>query len=372
MNACPAEIGMAVADVDTPAMIVDIDAFQRNLRRLMDLTEGSGVLVRPHAKTHKSSTIGKMQMEAGAVGVCCQKVGEAEALVAGGVSDVYVSNQVVGRRKLDRLARLAGRCRLAVAVDNPDNVAALAEAMATHGATIDVLVEIDVGAGRCGTRSIPQSVALAEAIARHPGLRLRGIHAYHGRAQHIIDYAEREREIQAAADLSRATAEAIAAKGITVDIISGAGTGTFLFEAGSGVYNEIQAGSYLFMDRSYREIEDEAGRPVPTFEQSLFILTTVMSVPEPGVAVVDAGLKAFSVDSGMPVVADDETIRVARASDEHGGLVLPEGRTLALGEKIRLIPGHCDPTINLHEWYVCVRDGVVVDLWPVDARGAFF
>jgi D-serine deaminase-like pyridoxal phosphate-dependent protein len=372
MGRQPADIGMHISEVDTPALILDLDRFEANLAHLQDLTRASGVRLRPHAKTHKSSRIARLQMEAGAVGVCCQKVSEAEAMVDGGVTDVFVSNEVVGPRKLRRLAALAGRCRLAVAVDALDNVVELAAAVAEAGTQLDVLVERDVGSARCGVRDSAAALALAQAIAAHDQLHFRGLHAYYGGAQHIHDYRERRAAIMGAAEQVRETVEVLEHAGLPVEIVTGAGTGSFPFEIETGLYNEIQAGSYLFMDRSYAAIEDREGRKTSEFAQSLFILATVMSRPEPDLAVVDAGLKAFSTDSGLPLVSDDEAMVLKRISDEHATISLPSGSSLALGQKIRLTPGHCDPTINMHEWYVCIRNDVVVDLWAIDARGAFF
>jgi 3-hydroxy-D-aspartate aldolase len=367
----PAEIGMALADVDTPALLIELDAFERNLRRLADSLVGKPVRLRPHAKTHKCAVIALRQMELGAVGVCCQKVSEAEAMVMGGVRDVLVSNEVVGERKLDRLAALAKQAKISVCVDHPDNVSALNAAAARFGVKIDVLIEINVGANRCGVEAGEPALALAQQIAASSNLRFLGLQAYHGAAQHVRQHSARMEAIADAAAKAKRTKDLLQANGIRCERITGAGTGTYLFEATSQVYNELQVGSYVFMDADYGRNHAEDGAPVADFEHSLFVWATVMSRPTPERAVVDAGLKALSVDSGMPTVSGVRGVEYVRASDEHGNLnVSASDVDLKLGDKIKLIPGHCDPTVNLYDWYVCVRNGRVEALWPIAARGA--
>ena len=367
----PAEIGMAMEDVDTPALLLDLDAFDRNLKKMADAVAGTGVKLRPHAKTHKCAVIAMRQMALGAVGMCCQKVGEAEAMVNGGVPDVYVSNEVVGERKWARLAALATRAKVATCVDDPMQVAGLSRAAAEFGVTLDVLVELDVGGQRCGVEPGEPVVRLARAVADAKGLRFTGIQAYHGSAQHMRGPAERAEAIQSALARVNESREALQAAGLPCEMITGAGTGTFRHELGSGVYNELQVGSYAFMDADYAANEVDTGRSTHEFEHSLFVYAQIMSHPAPDRAVVDAGLKAVSVDSGMPVVHGLRGVTFSRASDEHGKLLLaPDADAVKIGDKVRLIPGHCDPTINLYDWYVGVRNGRVEALWPITARGA--
>lgn len=368
----PARPGQTLAEVDTPALLLDLDAFERNLDRMDATLAGTRVRVRPHAKSHKCPEIALRQMAHGAVGVCCQKVSEAEAMVEGGVMNVMVSNEVVGASKLARLAALARRARVSVCVDDAQNVADLDAAARAAGVKLDVLVEVNVGADRCGVEPGAPVVALARAIAASKNLRFAGLHAYQGAAQHVRRPADRQAAIDKAVAAVRTTLDHLAAAGLKADVVTGAGTGTYLLEAGSGVYNEIQPGSYVFMDADYNRNLDEAGQPVKIFEQSLFVWTTVMSHPVPERAVVDAGLKALSVDSGMPLVADLPGVEFQKASDEHGVLALPAGTTLKVGDKLRLIPGHCDPTVNLYDWIVGVRNGKVECVWPITARGAFY
>jgi D-serine deaminase-like pyridoxal phosphate-dependent protein len=354
--------------VDTPALVLDLDAFERNLRTLADLARDR-VRVRAHAKTGKCPEIARRQMALGAVGVCCQKVSEAEAMVEGGIADVLVSNEVIGAPKIERLASLAGRAKLGVCVDDARNVKDLDAAAGRAGTRLDVYVELEVGMGRCGVAPGEPALALARAVASSPNLRFAGLQAYHGRAQHLRSTAERRAQIGSSAQAVRATRELLARNGIACPIVTGAGSGTFMFEIESGAWDEIQPGSYAFMDADYARNEWTA--PLPRFEHALFVLTTVMSRPRPDRAVVDAGLKASSVDSGMPTVWQRAGLNYIQASDEHGFVEVAAGAAApALGEKLLLVPGHCDPTINLYDWYVCVRGGVVEAHWPITARGA--
>ena len=371
-------------DVDTPALVLDLDAMERNLARLAAFARRAGVRLRPHAKMHKSSALARLQVAAGAVGVCVQKTSEAEALARGGVDDLYVSNEVLAPAKLARLAGLARALaarggRLAVAVDSAEGVRRLAGAVRAAGAQVDVLVEIDVGQGRCGVppadRDPGAAVALARLVASAPGLRLAGLQAYQGKAQHLRTPDERRAAVATAAASAQATRQALLAAGLACPFVSGAGTGTYALEVAAGACGELQAGSYLFMDRDYAENLPDPGHP--PFEHALFLLTEVMSAGQ-GRAVVDAGHKSHAVDSGLPRVHDPSgryRLAFENGGDEHGVLRPLEASPLpALGERLWLVPGHCDPTVNLHDRYVGVRGGLaggrVESLIPIDARGA--
>jgi len=363
----PAAVGMRLEEVDTPALVLELDPFERNLRRLMESVAGRGVRVRAHAKTHKCPAIARLQVAAGAVGVCCQKVSEAEAMVEGGIGDVLISNEIVGAAKLARLAALSMRARIGVCVDDRDNL----RAIGASGATLDVYVEVDVGARRCGVAPGAPALALAREVTTFPNLRFAGLQAYHGAAQHLRSMADRRAAIGRAAEAARSTRAMIEAVGLACPIVSGAGSGSFVFEIESKAFNEIQPGSYVFMDADYAR--NEWAAPLPRFEHALFVLATVMSRPAPERAVVDAGLKASSVDSGLPLVWRRPGLSYVRASDEHGVIEVGSGATApALGEKLLLVPGHCDPTVNLYDWYVCMRAGRVEALWPITARGAIY
>jgi 3-hydroxy-D-aspartate aldolase len=369
----PAEIGMSLDEVDTPALVVDLDAFERNLRRLADRVQGTGVKLRPHAKTHKCPVIALKQIELGAVGVCCQKVSEAEAMVYGGVPDVLVTNEVVGRQKLRRLMALAGTARIGVCVDDPAQIADLETAAAEAGIDLPVHVEINMGGNRCGVEPGRPAVELAQRIGETRRLRFAGLQAYHGSAQHLRGWDERQQAIAGAVDKARLTRDLLADVGIPCDNITGAGTGTFEFEAGSGVYTELQCGSYIFMDADYGRNLDKDGAPIHSFEPSLFVWATVMSRPTDDRAIVDAGLKALAFDSGPPTVWDEPAATYERASDEHGRLAITSATNrLKLGDKVKLVPGHCDPTVNLYDWYVGIRADRVGAIWPITARGAVY
>jgi 3-hydroxy-D-aspartate aldolase len=281
-----------------------------------------------------------------------------------------VSNEVVGAAKLARLCALARIAKVAVCVDDAAQVAMLETAAEDAGIRLPVLVEIDVGAARCGVAPGPDAVALAQRIAASKHLMFGGLQAYHGSAQHKRTVAERRTLIAGAVDASRRTVEQLRQQGLACPIVGGAGTGTFEIESQSGIYTEMQAGSYVFMDADYARNMDAEGAPIHTFRHALFVLATVMSAPKQGLAVLDAGHKAVAVDSGLPMVWQRPDIRYVSASDEHGKLDVASETTMPkLGEKLRLVPGHCDPTVDRYDWYVGVRGGRVECLWPVAARG---
>lgn len=365
----PATVGMALAEVDTPALVLNLDAFERNLKCMMTAVDGRGIRVRPHSKTHKCPEVALRQVALGAVGQCCQKVSEAEAMVEGGITDVLVTNEIVGAVKHARLARLAKRATIGVCVDDAGNVAALQAAAARENVVLDVYVEIQVGMKRAGVQPGEPALELARRVDAAPNLRFAGLQAYNGRAQHVRAMADRRALIEYAAGAANRTRRMIEAAGIACPRVTGAGSGTFMFEVESGVYDEIQPGSYAFMDHDYAK--NEWAAPLPRFEHALFVQATVMSRSNPDAAIVDAGLKASSVDSGMPMVWERPGLAYVLASDEHGFIEIADGAAApALGEKLLLVPGHCDPTINLYDWYICVRGGKVEALWPITARGA--
>ncbi|MEQ6434681.1 DSD1 family PLP-dependent enzyme [Comamonas sp. w2-DMI] len=381
-------VGQAARRIDTPALVIDLDAMDRNIERMARFARQHGVLWRPHAKLHKSAHIALLLEQAGACGHCVQKVSEAEALAEGGVNNIFISNEVVSPAKLERVARLAKTLyarsgRLAIAVDNAEGVARLARAMqeakAANGA-IDVLVEINVGQNRCGVAPGAAAVELARAILAQPTLRFAGLQAYHGGAQHLRSARERREAIAQVLGHVNRTRHAFDAAGIELPLITGAGTGTMVNEAASGVYGEIQPGSFLFMDADYAANEHDPAQPV--FEHALYVKTQVMSVGE-GRAVCDAGHKSHAVDSGLPrlhALPPGQALRFANGGDEHGVLYPAEeagntsGWLPALGETLWLIPGHCDPTVNLHDHLIGVRGGrlkgVVERIFTVDGRGA--
>ena len=380
-------IGKPCADIDTPALVIDLDAMKRNLVRMSEFAKKHGIRWRPHAKMHKSVMLAKIQIKAGAVGVCVQKTAEAEIMVAGGVHDVFISNQVIAPAKLARVAALSQQLtalggQLAIAVDSHAGVQRLAEAMSDArtrsgvASVIDVFVEIDVGQGRCGVEPGPAALSLALEIRKHPALRFAGLQAYHGKAQHLRSAQARRNAIAEAISAVVMTRTLLESRGLKVGLVTGAGTGSMLLEAASGVYGELQAGSFLFMDADYAQNEIEAGQP--QFEHALFVKTQVMGT-HPSHAVCDAGHKCHAIDSGMPRVhafEGESQLDYFNGGDEHGILRAPGGpqHLPPLGRTLWLIPGHCDPTVNLHDFMIGVagglRKGVVERIIRVDTRGA--
>ncbi|SEO17945.1 D-3-hydroxyaspartate aldolase [Salinihabitans flavidus] len=368
----PAKPGMDEADIQTPCLILDLDALERNIRKMGDYAKAHGMRHRVHGKMHKSVDVAKLQEKLGnSVGVCCQKVSEAEVFARGGIKDILVSNQVRDAAKIDLLARMPKYgCRVIVCVDDIDNVADLSTAAAAHGTQIECFVEIDCGAGRCGVTTTEDVVAIARAIDAADGLKFSGIQAYQGAMQHIDAYEDRKAKLDIAIAMVRDAVEALTAEGLKPELVSGGGTGSYYFESNSGVFNELQAGSYAFMDADYGRILDENGQRIDQgeWENALFLLTSVMSHAKPDKAICDAGLKAQSVDSGLPVIFGRDDVEYIKCSDEHGVIADPDG-VLKINEKLKLVPGHCDPTCNAHDWYVGVRGGKVECVWPVTARG---
>jgi len=368
----PALPGMAEADIQTPCLILDLDALERNIVKMGDYARAHGMRHRVHGKMHKSVDVAKLQERlGGSVGVCCQKVSEAEVFARGGIKDVLVSNQVRDPAKIDRLARLPKLgARTIVCVDDVANVADLSAAAVKHGTEIEVFVEIDCGAGRCGVKTPEEVVAIAKAVAAAKGLKFTGIQAYQGAMQHMDKYEDRKAKLDAAIAQVKACVDGLEAAGLKPELVSGGGTGSYYFESNSGVYNELQCGSYAFMDADYGRILDQDGNRIDRgeWENALFILTSVMSHVKADKAICDAGLKAQSVDSGLPVIFGRDDVKYVKCSDEHGVIDDPAG-VLKVGDKLKLVPGHCDPTCNVHDWYVGVRNGKVESVWPVSARG---
>lgn len=370
-------VGRGVAAIDTPALVIDLDAMQRNLATMAAFARRHGVKLRPHAKMHKSAALARLQIEAGAVGLCVQKTSEAEALAAGGVDDLYISNEVIAPHKLQRVAalarQLAGRGgRLAIAVDSRMGIDRLAEALGTGENLIDVFIELDVGQQRCGVAEPAGVLPLVREIHRHPALRCAGLQAYNGRAQHLRSVAERRAALDEVIARVQEARRIVEAAGLGLPLVTGAGSGTFGLEATSGIFGELQAGSYLFMDADYARNDTDPAQP--QFEHALFLKTQVMSAST-GHVVVDGGHKSHAIDSGLPRV-HGAALECSGCSDEHTTVraAAPGAQLPALGEVLWLIPGHCDPTVNLHDHLIGVRGGLVQgtveQIFAVSARGA--
>lgn len=368
----PASVGMDQKDIQTPCLVLDLDALERNIKKMGDWAKAHNMRHRVHGKMHKSVDVALLQEKlGGACGVCCQKVSEAEVFARGGIKDVLVSNQVRQPEKIDRLARIPKLgARAICCVDDVMNVADLSQAAERHGTEIECLVEIDCGAGRCGVTTTSAVVEIAKAIDAAKGLKFAGLQAYQGAMQHLDDYEERRAKIDIAVAMVKDAVDTLKTEGLDCDIVGGGGTGSYYFEGTSGVYNELQCGSYAFMDADYGRILDKEGKRIDQgeWENALFLLTSVMSHAKAEKAIVDAGLKAQSVDSGLPKIYGRDDVEYVKCSDEHGVVADPD-QVLSINEKLWLVPGHCDPTCNVHDWYVGVRAGKVETLWPVSARG---
>ncbi|MEO1197422.1 MAG: 3-hydroxy-D-aspartate aldolase BhcC [Pseudomonadota bacterium] len=368
----PAKVGMDEADIQTPCLVLDLDALERNIKKMGDYAASHGMRHRIHGKMHKSVDVAKLQQRlGGAVGVCCQKVSEAEVFARGGIKDVLVSNQVRDPAKIDRLARLPKLgARTIVCVDDIANVADLSAGAKTHGTEIECFVEIDCGAGRCGVTTTEAVVEIAQAIDAADNLKFTGVQAYQGAMQHMDSYEDRQAKTQIAIDQVKDAVAGLEAVGLKPELVSGGGTGSYYFESNSGVFNELQCGSYAFMDADYGRILDKDGKRIDAgeWENALFILTSVMSHAKADKAICDAGLKAQSVDSGLPFIFGRTDVEYVKCSDEHGVIADPDA-VLKVNDKLKLVPGHCDPTCNVHDWYVGVRNGKVETVWPVSARG---
>ena len=380
-------VGRSVNAIDTPALVVDLDMMERNLRTMKAFAAQHHVMLRPHAKMHKSAELAKLQMAAGAVGVCVQKTSEAEALVAGGVYNIFISNEVIAPAKLERIAALTRLLipvggKLAICVDSLEGIKRMAASMnegrlaSGIASSIDVFIEVNVGQNRCGVEPGSPAGLLALEIRKHPALNFAGLQAYHGKAQHMRSASDRQSAIDSAIKTINHTRQLIEAAGIKVGLVTGGGTGTALLEATSKLYGELQAGSYLFMDADYAANEQAVGQP--SFKHALFVKTQVISVHAHH-AVCDAGHKSHAIDSGLPTVhafSSRSALDYLNGGDEHGILkpAASSTRLPSLGSMLWLIPSHCDPTVNLYNAMIGVRGGllrgVVERIINVDGRGA--
>ena len=358
--------------LNTPVLVLDIDKLDRNIATMQSLATARGVALRPHAKTHKSIDIGKRQIAAGAIGLCCAKIGEAEVLADGGITGLLITSPVSAPAAIDRLAALAKRgIGLMAAIDNPDMVARWQNALASAGAMLDVVIDVDPGIRRTGVASPEAAVAVAEAIARSSNLVYRGAQYYCGAQQHIEDYAARRAAIVDRTDYLQTVIAALTEAGYQPEIVTGSGTGTHHIDLELGLFTELQAGSYVFMDKQYLDC-DLADGPAPPFETSLSVDARVVSANHDALVTIDAGFKSLSTDGGAAQVqrgAPPETMFVFMG-DEHAALVSPDiGTRLRPGDPVSLTVPHCDPTVNLYDHYHVVRGDTLMEIWPVSARG---
>lgn len=358
--------------LNTPALVLDLDALERNIRALADFGRSAGVELRPHVKSHKSVEIARRQIAAGAVGVCCATISEAEVLARAGIQGILITSPLTTTEKITRFCRLS-RCveQLAVVTDHPANLAQLADAARATGRPVRVLVDIDPGMHRTGVATASECVALATECARREELIFEGVQCYAGTGQHIESLAARRKYSFAVLDALQGVCEGLRKAGCAPAIVSGSGTGTFDIDAQARVLTELQPGSYVFMDNEYCRLEYAEARP--SLERSLFVQAAVVSANHAGFVTVDAGLKQFAVDGGLPLVTRGASLGAVFAymGDEHGRVAVGDGQTLPpLGGRIEFAVPHCDPTVNLYHHYHCFRGEALVDIWPVDARGS--
>lgn len=358
------ETGDSAWDIDTPALLVNLDALERNIEKMANFFSNVSANLRPHIKTHKTPAIAQKQIEAGAIGITCAKLGEAEVMADAGIGPILIANQIVGAQKIERLVELRTRVDVMCGVDDKHNVMELSEAAGSRGITLGVLVEVDVGMGRCGVQSGEPARNLARVVVDAPNLELLGLMGYEG---HIVinrDVELRNEEalksVAQLADSKKACEDA----GIKIGIVSGGGTGTYAFSGSDPTMTEIQAGSYVFMDADYRHV-------TPEFENSLTMLSTVVSRSVEGRVIFDSGRKCMTCDHDLPTVLNHPEVEIASLSEEHARGMLNGPTDLRPGDKAHIIPDHCCTTVNLHDRLYGVRDEKVETIWPIQARGRF-
>lgn len=359
------------AGLATPALVLDLDAFERNVATMAEHCRRNGLSLRPHAKTHKSVAIAKAQIAAGAIGQCCAKLGEAEAMGAGGVESIVITSPVVTAQGIARAMALNAKISdLMLTVDNPANATALAEAAKAAGKPLKVLVDLDPGLHRTGIAPGEPVLALAKQVHASGSLTLRGLQCYAGHVMHIEDFVARREKSLVAMKLLGETRDALKAAGLPCDIVSGGGTGSFDIDPEARVLTELQGGSYIFMDKQYNDVHGGNGASMP-FETSLFVQMSVVSNNTRNLATTDAGFKAFSTDAAPPVLHSGapEGSAYFFFGDEQGGIALPQGASLPLGASLTAVTPHCDPTVNLYDCYHVVRGDTLVAIWPIEARG---
>jgi D-serine deaminase-like pyridoxal phosphate-dependent protein len=356
-------IGTPKEQLDTPALLIDLDVMDSNIKKMADYIRGVDAELRPHAKTHKTPILAHKQMEAGAIGITCAKLGEAEVMVEGGIKDVLIANEIVPQQKIARLVNLARHADMMVAVDDPNNVENLSQAAQDKGVNLRILVDVDIGMKRCGVPPGKPALQLAQKVAGSRNLIFAGLMGYEGHTVTIPAFEDRKREAEKALTLLMDTKELVERSGLEVGIVSGGGTGTYNITGQFPGVTEVQAGSYIFMDSSYRNV-------LKDFDCALTVLTTVISRPTSDRAITDAGMKTVTKESGLPEVKGMGDVKVAHLSEEHGKLDLSNSDAdLKPGDKIELIPSHGCTTINLHDYYFGLRDGKLEAVWSIAGRG---
>jgi len=355
-------VARSIDELDTPALVVDLKLLEGNIMKMADFFRDKEAKLRPHVKTHKCPQIALMQLGAGARGITCAKLAEAEVMAGNGIEDILIANEVVGVGKIERLLKLNGICDALVAIDNVANAEMISAMALGNGKRVGVVLEIDVGMERCGVRPGGEALSFARNVSRMRGVSIKGIMGYEGHAVMIQDFEERRRTCTRALELLLDTKSALEREGIRVEVVSAGGTGTYDITGSHPGITEVQAGSYATMDARYKGI-------VPDFDCAIGILASVISRPTSDRAVVDAGMKSATTEFGLPLVKGIEGVKVMKLNEEHGILRLGEGTRLSLGDKIELIPAHGCTTINLHDRMYALRDGAVESVWGIAARG---
>jgi D-serine deaminase-like pyridoxal phosphate-dependent protein len=364
MSTPAALIGSRVEEIDTPALLLDLDCMEGNIARMAAAFRGLTAKLRPHAKTHKSPIIAHKQLAAGAIGITCAKLGEAEVMVEGGIRDILLANQIVGPRKISRLVSLAQHAELIVAVDDAQNVQDLAQAAHAAEVSLRVLVEVDIGMHRCGVAPGEPVLSLARQVEKAPGLKFAGLMGYEGHLVFVPSLEERVHRVHTDLQILTDTVSFLESRGLPVDIISAGGTGTAMITGRLPRITEIQAGSYVFMDGRYKTIEGV------DFDCALTLLTTVVSRPRPDRVIIDAGMKTLTHEFGLPRFKQRDDLELLGLSEEHGTVKLHDPAVvLKPGDKLELVPSHGDTTLNIHDWYYGLRHGRVETIWPIAARG---
>ena len=358
--------------ISTPALIVDIDVLDKNIASMALLVRQSNISLRPHAKCHKSLAIARRQIAEGAIGLCCASVGEAEVMLEGGITNLLITSPVVSETKIAKLCELARYTpELGVIVDNRDNIKTLSDAAQAANVTLNILIDVDIGMQRTGVKDAHTALVLARLIGGAPGLKFGGIQCYAGHLQHIPVFAEREQACIAMVAMIQEIKTLLSAESMAPQIISGGGTGTFDIDCALQIFTELQVGSYIFMDAQYNQVWEAEGLK-PPFANALFVQATVISCNRDGVVTIDAGLKHFAVDGGVPIPAQGVVPGASYryAGDEYGIVELPPCTdTLPLASRIEFLVPHCDPTVNLYNSIHCFSGETLVDIWPISARG---
>ena len=360
-------------ELTTPAMVLDLAAFDQNIEAYQNHINLHGLRARPHAKSHKCAEIARRQIAAGAVGVCTASLHEAEAMVGRGINNILITSPVIGAGKLDRLMQLLERgAEIAVVVDDQEHAASMEAAAHQSGHVLDVLIDVDLGMGRTGISNIESALQLVNAVCDAEGISYRGIQAYSGRVQHIKEFAERNDVYSGQLRFLSALIAALDKRGLKPATVSGGGTGTLALDCREGILTEHQAGSYIFMDVEYGAVALRANDTDAEFATSLFLHSTVISKNVPGTVTIDAGLKSFATDGPLPRVSAGAPVGTTYSffGDEHGCLTFPAPTiSLPLGGIVALVTPHCDPTINLHDYLHVVRHDTIVGIWQIVGRG---